>query len=527
MSTETPARSAEANGFAPGRRRASDRSEHYVRDVRERMTHGSLIKPEFEYELLSTLARAEVSIGLVLPALAVAFAAAFLLWVPLVHIALWLGLVLAAKGVTAWACQGFLSAPRASVHIGSWRHRLLTLEAVHAACWAGLAPIAVLSGDTSAILFLGVAVASVLTVQVAVAAPSQVVFLAGTLPLSVVSGLALLFAGGAMPSVLAAVIAVLQGGAYLLARAGHQAALAMVEVKAEKDALIAEVEEEKGVCNEARRNAESANVAKSRFLATMSHELRTPLNAILGFSEVMMCEVLGPMQNPSYREYAGNIHQSGKHLLQLINEILDLSRIEAGRYELHEEAVRLSDIVEDCLRLLHLRAESKGLEVELEFHKALDMIWADERAMRQVCLNLISNALKFTPRGGRITIFVRAEADGSQALIVRDTGPGIPKEEIPRVMEAFGQGSLAQQTAEGGTGLGLTIVNNLVTLHGGQFEIRSELRKGTEAIVTMPKSRVLAAVPPLQPLGQERHRQPPVTGRHREGRMAAIAGARA
>ncbi|MGQ7454084.1 hypothetical protein ACTGXK_11770, partial [Streptococcus suis] len=105
------------------RRRASDRSEHYVRDVRERMTHGSLIKPEFEYELLSTLARAEVSIGLVLPALAVAFAAAFLLWVPLVHIALWLGLVLAAKGVTAWACQGFLSAPRASVHIGSWRHR--------------------------------------------------------------------------------------------------------------------------------------------------------------------------------------------------------------------------------------------------------------------------------------------------------------------------------------------------------------------------------------------------------------------
>jgi two-component system cell cycle sensor histidine kinase PleC len=232
------------------------------------------------------------------------------------------------------------------------------------------------------------------------------------------------------------------------------------------------------------------------------------------------------MQNRSYRDYAGNIHQSGKHLLQLINEILDLSRIEAGRYELHEEAVRLSDIVEDCLRLLHLRAESKGLEVVLEFPKALDLIWADERAMRQVCLNLLSNALKFTPRGGHITILVRADADGGQTLVVRDTGPGIPKEEIPRVLEAFGQGSLAHQTAEGGTGLGLTIVNNLVTLHGGHFELKSELRKGTEAIVSVPKSRVLVAVPPLQPLGQERHRQP-IAVRSREGRGLAAAAARA
>jgi two-component system cell cycle sensor histidine kinase PleC len=137
----------------------------------------------------------------------------------------------------------------------------------------------------------------------------------------------------------------------------------------------------------------------------------------------------------------------------------------------------------------------------------------------------MSNALKFTPRGGRITLSVLATAEGGQMLIVKDTGPGIPKEEIPRVMQAFGQGSLAHQTAEGGTGLGLPIVQNLVGLHGGTFELRSELRKGTEAIVILPKSRVLRAMPPLQPLGQERHRQPPggpLTLRRSQSRQKAV-----
>jgi two-component system cell cycle sensor histidine kinase PleC len=283
--------------------------------------------------------------------------------------------------------------------------------------------------------------------------------------------------------------------------------VAMLEFRAEKDALIAELEQSKSVSEEARLRAEEANLAKSRFLATMSHELRTPLNAILGFSEVMKAEVLGPMHNELYKEYAGNIHDSGKHLLQLINEILDLSRIEAGRYELHEEPVRLTDVVEDCLRLLNLRAESKGLQVVLDFPRNLEQIWADERAIRQICLNLMSNALKFTPRGGRITLSVATTLEGGQMLSVKDTGPGIPKEEIPRVMQAFGQGSLAHQTAEGGTGLGLPIVQNLVSLHGGTFELHSELRKGTEAVVILPKSRVLRSMPPLQPLGRERHRR--------------------
>ena len=234
--------------------------------------------------------------------------------------------------------------------------------------------------------------------------------------------------------------------------------------------------------------------------------IRDRLNAILGFSEVMMDEILGAMHNDTYREYSGNIHESGKHLLHLINEVLDLSRIEAGRYELNEEPQRLTDVAEDCHRLLKLRAESKGLLIVEDFDEKLAQLWVDERAVRQICLNLMSNALKFTPKGGRITVTVAATEDGGQLLSVKDTGPGIPKEEIPKVMQAFGQGSLAHQTAEGGTGLGLPIVKHLIELHDGHFELRSELRKGTEAVVFFPKKRVLQQMPPLQPLGQERHR---------------------
>jgi two-component system cell cycle sensor histidine kinase PleC len=217
------------------------------------------------------------------------------------------------------------------------------------------------------------------------------------------------------------------------------------------------------------------------------------------------------MENPLYREYAGNIHQSGSHLLHLINEILDLSRIEAGRYDLNEEPVRLIDVMDDCHRLLKLRIESKGLSVSERLDETVPPLWADQRAVRQVCLNLLSNALKFTPPGGRITLTVARTPDGGQMMSIRDTGPGIPKDEIPRVMQAFGQGSLAHQTAEGGTGLGLPIVKSLVELHDGQFELRSELRKGTEVSAYFPKKRVLETLPPLQPLGQERHRPMPDT----------------
>jgi two-component system cell cycle sensor histidine kinase PleC len=489
-----------------------------VREARVRLSQGTTLKPEFEYELLAMFARNELSARVTLPLLAVIFSLSSMFWAPVLQASAWLAMVISVKFFMIAACRSFLAQPRNGIRVDRWRRMFVWLELASGITWGGMAVLGLGAADTASHVFMLASLIVLLAIRMTFASAVMTMLYAGTIPMTLAIVTRLLLQGHPFYLAMAAMAIGLHVYFIFLAKGLNSTALAMLEYRAEKDALIAEIEEEKSISDEARRRAEAANVAKSRFLATMSHELRTPLNAILGFSEVMKCELMGPMQNASYKEYAANIHDSGRHLLQLINEILDLSRIEAGRYELHEESVRITDLVEDCLRLLNLRAEAKGLQVVLEFGRGLEPIWADERAIRQVCLNLMSNALKFTPRGGRITLIVAITPDGGQTLIVKDTGPGIPKEEIPRVMQAFGQGSLAHQTAEGGTGLGLPIVQNLVSLHGGTFELRSELRKGTEAVVTLPRSRVMRAMPPLQPLGQERHRQPPVRTARIEGR---------
>jgi two-component system cell cycle sensor histidine kinase PleC len=282
-----------------------------------------------------------------------------------------------------------------------------------------------------------------------------------------------------------------------VARHLNRASLMLLSFRSEKDALIAELETAKSMSDEARRRAEDANLAKSRFLASMSHELRTPLNAILGFSEVMSNEVLGPMSNPTYRDYAHDVHESGQHLLDLINEILDLSRIEAGRYQLNEEPVMLLGIVEDCCHMMELKARNKDIRVVQDFEHELLRLFADERAVRQITLNLLSNAIKFTATGGEIRVRVGWTAGGGQYISVKDNGPGIPEDEIPIVLSAFGQGSIAIKSAEQGTGLGLPIVQGLLAMHGGEFELHSKLREGTEAIAIFPLGRVMEELPAL------------------------------
>ncbi|MER8546910.1 MULTISPECIES: HAMP domain-containing sensor histidine kinase [unclassified Mesorhizobium] len=282
-----------------------------------------------------------------------------------------------------------------------------------------------------------------------------------------------------------------------VARQLNRSSLMLLSFRSEKDALIAELETAKSMSDEARRRAEDANLAKSRFLASMSHELRTPLNAILGFSEVMANEVLGPMSNPTYRDYARDVHDSGQHLLDLINEILDLSRIEAGRYQLNEEPMMLLSVVEDCCHMMELKARNKDIRIVQDFENALPRLFADERAVRQIALNLLSNAIKFTATGGEIRVRVGWTAGGGQYLSVKDNGPGIPEDEIPIVLSAFGQGSIAIKSAEQGTGLGLPIVQGLLAMHGGEFQLHSRLREGTEAIAIFPLSRVMEELPAL------------------------------
>jgi len=474
-------------------RRANARQK--VREIRNRLAHGPSRKPDFEYDLLCMFARKELSARVALLLLASIFSLASTFWAPGLHAAVWLAAVIAVKLVVVAACRRLLSRPRLEVDATLWRRRLVWLELANGVAWAGIAAVGLGTADATGHVFMLACLIVLLAIRMTFASAVMMVLCAGTIPITLAVVARLLAQGDPFYFAMAAIAVGLHVYFIVLARGLNATALAMLEFRAEKDALIAEIEGEKAISDEARRRAEAASVAKSRFLATMSHELRTPLNAILGFSEAMKGELLGPIRNGSYKEYAANIHDSGRHLLQLINEVLDLSRIEAGRYELQEGPVHVAGVAEECLRLLNLRAESKGLRVALVAGRELEPLWADERAIRQICLNLLSNAFKFTPGGGEITVTVASTPEGGQMLVVKDTGPGIPKEEMPRVMQAFGQGSLALQTAEGGTGLGLPIVENLVRLHGGTFRLRSALRKGTEAIVWLPPCRLLTARP--------------------------------
>jgi PAS domain S-box-containing protein len=244
---------------------------------------------------------------------------------------------------------------------------------------------------------------------------------------------------------------------------------------------------------ESKEAAEFANRSKTDFLAHMSHELRTPLNAVLGFSEMIAHEQFGPIGSPKYVEYAGDIHRSGSLLLDLINDILDLSKIEAGKLELRETDVSLNDLVAECVLLLRNRAGDAKVALQVELPARLLGLRADERAIKQVLLNLLSNAVKFTPAGGTVT--VRAEDKGGRGLdlSVTDTGIGMSPAEIAVAFSPFGQIDSEIARRHVGTGLGLPLSRSLIRLHGGDIGIASERGRGTIVTACFPNDRVIQA----------------------------------
>jgi signal transduction histidine kinase len=264
----------------------------------------------------------------------------------------------------------------------------------------------------------------------------------------------------------------------------HSAAEALLKRGKEEAERAAQAE------REARSKAEAANRSKSEFLANMSHELRTPLNAIIGFSEMMKDGVMGPLQNQVYEGYSQDIHRSARHLLEVINDVLDLSKIEFGKADLQEGDVDLDEAIRGCVRLIDERATRGQVSVEYKPAVAPPLLRADGRRIRQILINLLSNAVKFTPPSGRVSIHVIASEGGGVVVAVVDTGIGIKAADMEKVMAPFGQGDTSLERKYEGTGLGLPLCKAFAEMHDGRLFLESTPGSGTAACLFLPSVRV-------------------------------------
>jgi two-component system cell cycle sensor histidine kinase PleC len=503
------------------RRKRSDTS-NTVRKVRGEFTSGSAHPIEYELELIENFARSHVNASWVMPLFVFMIALVSYTTFGAMASGFWFFTIALSYLLLSYQSGKFLKQNDRAEVVSSWRFRFLFNQLLLSICWSIFALggiTAALQSTNTIIQFSTILVLQAGTAMLSIGLRHSVLIVCA--PPTLILAIRFLLPSSPSMMMMGVILLVSLGFFYLLAGRFKYSVLSEMKHKGENETLIAELETAQAISEEARRRAEEANLAKSRFLATMSHELRTPLNAILGFSEIMKNEALGPMQNETYKEYAADIYSSGDHLLNVINEILDLSRIEAGRQKLTESVCSLSNIVEEARNMTIVKAKGKGIRISVNIEPQLPKIWVDERAVRQITLNLLSNAVKFTPTGGAIDIKVGWTSSGGQYICVIDNGPGIPEEEIPIVLSTFGQGSIAIKSAEKGSGLGLPIVQALMHMHEGRLELFSKLREGTKVIATFPPRRVLDVSGRIDQLENKRNQ---AKSKHTRKRVPTRAG---
>ena len=270
----------------------------------------------------------------------------------------------------------------------------------------------------------------------------------------------------------------------------------------QSESIIESQHEEQADLVAAKTKAEEESVEKSKFLANVSHELRTPLNSIIGFSEILKNEVMGPLGNPQYQEYATDIHASGTHLLSLINDILDFSKADANKLEVEYQETDITKLMQNCLRLMAQRAEAASIKLIPDFSDVHVVSHTDPKRLKQVVLNLLTNAIKFTAPGGEVRLVcVKNDISGKMVIAVADTGVGISEKDISKVMAPFGQVKNEYSSKSEGTGLGLPLTRKLVELMGGQFSITSKLGEGTRVTLTFSEGKNIAFSSTSTPIG--------------------------
>ncbi len=443
-------------------------------------------------DLLEMFLKNQLRLAPIMPIMCVLLAFTALSWVPITTVALWLLGALGCNAVQLYICNHYFKQSRTAGEQRDWIGMMSASELMLASFW--ILPLFFFwpASDSSQGPFLIAALMTVSAVRFLIVSNFLPVLISGTGLVTVGVALRCVSEGGPVYLAMTGLIITLEVFFLFIARQLQETARDMIIFRNQKDILIAELKQERDRAEKEQQKAEMANKAKSTFLANMSHELRTPLNAILGFSEILEGEMFGPMANRAYKDYAGDIHHSGQYLLGLINDILDISRIEAGRREIRDEPVQIIAALHHGKHLLEINAAEKTIDVAIDVDPTLPKVWGDERAINQVVINLLANAIKFTPKKGEVLMAARRTTLGCVELSVKDNGPGIPEHEIENALSAFMRGSLAAKKAIDGAGLGLSIVKGIMTLHGGSIEIKSQPGSGTEIICTFPFQRVLS-----------------------------------
>ncbi len=458
--------------------------------------HGeaTMLAPEVELRLrrLEVAGRYLLANLLPLPFVIVGIGILFAQWHDATDLTMWGAATAASWLVTVIVLRGFLRDRDRGHSLDRWTTAIVTTLTVTSIAIGSIIVLFWVQGDRMNNVLLYTILSCCVACAGAQSAPSIPVLTANLLPYAVLY----LYTGlvrEAYPSNIG--IAFLQlcyfGLVATYARSVWLLSDEMLRLRMDKRELIDRLQTSLVETSAAQRRAEAANSAKSEFLANMSHELRTPLNAVLGFSEIIKDKVFGANAMDRYIDYASHIHFSGKHLLGLINDILDLSKIEAGKRELDEADLDLIAIARDVLHFVEPQAARKTLTIALDAPQSV-MVRGDERALRQMIANLLSNAVKFTPKTGIVTTRIRPNSAGGLTLAVTDTGVGIRPEDLSKVLESFGQARHdIATTEETGTGLGLPIVKGLTELHGGTLKLESTLGKGTTVTIELPPERML------------------------------------